>query len=795
MKIAMLAPSPIPFTIGGAENLAWSLVENLNQKSSHQVELIKVPVREDNFWNIIDGYYTFYMLDLSHFDVVICSKYPAWMIRHPHCLYYVLHCLRGLYDTYHFMKQPLEVPRGNRYVDEILEYMALNPDPRDLDDFFALLFAMRENEQDIPQGYFSFPGPFIRKIMHYMDSFGMNQNHPSTYYAISDTVKNRLEYFPKNAKVEVIYPPVSLKEYKNGAYKHIFMVSRLDTAKRIDLLIAAMKLVKSDVKLYIAGTGPHEAALKELAQDDPRIEFVGFVTDAEVDEYYANCLVVPYFPYEEDYGLITVEAMKHKKPVITTEDAGGPTEFVVNGETGFVTEALPQKIAEKIDYLAQNPQEAQRMGENAFQKVAGITWDNAVADIDRAAKALQEEGGKASRKKITVASTFSVWPPTGGGQARVFGLYHALAKTFDVEIVNFSADGGSANRRLATGLREVSLPFGSVLEKKQWQYDAELGAPAGDIAKLKFCGEAPHFLAQLKKSIQQSDLVVLSEPYTWNLVKQVLGNTPFVYESLNVEVILKDHILPESPMKKQALELVRTAEKECCEKSAFIMTCSQEDKDKLVELYAVSPEKIIVVPNGVDSSATQYTSPEKRVLNKQEMGFEQEKIGIFMGSWHGPNLDAAQEIMDIALCCPQVKFMLLGSQCNYLKRFSMPPNVALLGQVSEKQKATIFATADFSLNPMRLGSGTNLKMFDYMAAGLPVITTSFGTRGINRKDLFIIADTTEELVQAVNDFSLAKQAEKLPLARQYVEEVFDWKAIAKLLENRIDGLFAHNGNR
>ena len=74
--------------------------------------------------------------------------------------------------------------------------------------------------------------------------------------AISNTVKNRKDYFPEYANVDVVYPPTILKECNTGDSKHIFFCSRLDAPKRIDMLVRAMKHVKSDVKLYIAGTGP-----------------------------------------------------------------------------------------------------------------------------------------------------------------------------------------------------------------------------------------------------------------------------------------------------------------------------------------------------------------------------------------------------------------------------------------------------------------------------------------------------------------------------------------------------------
>ena len=55
---------------------------------------------EQRFADLVASYEAFARLDLGHFDVVISGKYPAWMVRHPRHLVYMLHRLRGLYDTY-----------------------------------------------------------------------------------------------------------------------------------------------------------------------------------------------------------------------------------------------------------------------------------------------------------------------------------------------------------------------------------------------------------------------------------------------------------------------------------------------------------------------------------------------------------------------------------------------------------------------------------------------------------------------------------------------------------------------
>ena len=77
MKIAIVAPSSVPFTIGGAENLYWGLQNFINEETQFQCELIKLPSREDDLFQIIDSYKAFSKLDLTYFDTLISTKYPS----------------------------------------------------------------------------------------------------------------------------------------------------------------------------------------------------------------------------------------------------------------------------------------------------------------------------------------------------------------------------------------------------------------------------------------------------------------------------------------------------------------------------------------------------------------------------------------------------------------------------------------------------------------------------------------------------------------------------------------------
>ncbi len=77
MKIAIVAPSPVPFLIGGAEKFWWGLHHHINQLTPHVAELFKIPSRDCTFWGTIEAYEEFTGFDLAHFDMVISSKFPA----------------------------------------------------------------------------------------------------------------------------------------------------------------------------------------------------------------------------------------------------------------------------------------------------------------------------------------------------------------------------------------------------------------------------------------------------------------------------------------------------------------------------------------------------------------------------------------------------------------------------------------------------------------------------------------------------------------------------------------------
>ena len=789
MKIGIVAPSPVPFCIGGAEKLCWGLLNHINQETPHTAELIKVPSREHNFWDLVATYREFARLDLSHFDLLISGKYPAWMVQHPNHVCYMLHRLRGLYDTYHFARLPLECDRSHPKIADLVDFMRRNQGASvPLEDFFGQVDRLRG--LDLPQEYFSFPGPLIRQIIHFLDGVGLAPSRIRRYAAIARNVAGRPDYFPSGADVHVAYPPSDLKYFRSGEQKYFFTVGRLDGAKRIRLLVEAMLRSSTDVPLKIAGTGPDEADLRSLAGNDPRIEFLGFVNDDDLIHLYADALAVPYVPYDEDYGLVTIEAMASGKPVLTTTDAGGPNEFVRRDETGYVVEPSPEALAERFEYMGAHRRGLLAMKTACQQTVKPVTWER-VCDVLLSDRGTQRRSISTSRAKpkITLTTTFPIYPPRGGGQNRIYHLYRNLADSFDVEIVSLCDHGEpETDDEIAEGVRELRIPKTLGHAQREGYLASKAGnVPVSDVASPKLYRLTPRYLEVLKSSAAGSDWLVASHPYLLPALLEARSAHKLIYEAHNVEAILKETILPDNALGRYFIRLTRHIEQQCCDYSALVMTCSEEDSTTLRGAYRVDAEKLVEVPNGVDlDSVTYRTLKERHELKRRLRGGTPFTV-LFMASWHGPNIEAALCALQIARFLPLVHFLLMGSVGQYLQHFgfALPPNVKLLGVVSDETKDEVLSWVDLAINPMESGSGTNLKMLDYMAAGIPVLSTPFGARGLGMSDgvhgrlapLIELPRLIEEIRSQDNNVT----AVMVETARQHVAEHFSWEVIARKL--------------
>ena len=116
--------------------------------------------------------------------------------------------------------------------------------------------------------------------------------------------------------------------YKKHDTHTIGTVSHLNSRKRVNILIKSfLEANIENSRLLIGGKGPELDNLKKLSKNDSRIEFLGFIPDDKLNEFY-NSLDIFVFPtIMEGYGLPIVEAMACGKQVITLEDAFIPRDI------------------------------------------------------------------------------------------------------------------------------------------------------------------------------------------------------------------------------------------------------------------------------------------------------------------------------------------------------------------------------------------------------------------------------------------------------------------------------------
>ncbi len=334
MRIVVAAPQ-VPFVRGGAELMAEDLVDALRTRG-HEAEIVSIPFKWYPGTRVLDQALLWRLADLTEadgqpIDRVIATKFPAYCVRHPNKVAWVLHQFRQAYD----------------YDRTELGQFDESPEDRATRRAIARLDAVALGE--------------ARKV-----------------FATSQNVADRLQRHNGIEARVLPHPPQSLSYREAEPEGFVLSVNRLDRAKRIDLLIEAARREPS-LRIVITGEGPDRERLERLASGlNGQVRFAGRVDDEELVDLYARSLAVYYAPLDEDFGMVPYEAFLSGKPVVTAHDAGGPLEVVRDHETGVVVAAEAAEIARACAYLAAHVDEAKAWGRAGRLLAERVTWDACV---------------------------------------------------------------------------------------------------------------------------------------------------------------------------------------------------------------------------------------------------------------------------------------------------------------------------------------------------------------------------------------------------------------------------------
>ena len=203
-------------------------------------------------------------------------------------------------------------------------------------------------------------------------------------FANSQTVAARLLRFNGIRSEPLYHPPPLAGRYRSGPPGDtVLWVGRLDSWKRPGLLLDALPPAP-EAKAVFVGRGPEQDRLRRRAVElglDGRVRFLEHVDDETLIALYAGSRLVAVTAAGEDLGYVPLEAFLSGKAVLTTEDAGGPLEFVKDGETGLVVAPRPEAMGVALRLAWSRPEALQALGDAGRRRAAALTWDEPVSRL------------------------------------------------------------------------------------------------------------------------------------------------------------------------------------------------------------------------------------------------------------------------------------------------------------------------------------------------------------------------------------------------------------------------------
>ena len=393
-----------------------------------------------------------------------------------------------------------------------------------------------------------------------------------------------------------------------------------------------------------------------------------------------------------------------------------------------------------------------------------------------------------TRPKITVVNYYNIFPVNNGGKLAILGFYKALSEWFDITLVCLSGfyDRFVSPLKLTNHLTVVSLALPDSLVSLDAEVQKEFGVNIhSELTDIMTIIRGGHCCSELIENLKNlstgSSIIITEHVYTYRLVRAIADKREDLavwYRAQNVEYDYKIDTWGIYNLPSAIYNEIFSLEKACCEGSDLILTITDNDAKRFCELYDADNRKILNISAGYDAESIRFTLPSKRIQNAGNGQFS----ALYISSSAQVAVNAADRIADAARAMHDVYFYIAGAVGSKMKTDSLTNNVKVLGLVSDEEKIKLLETCDFALNPISGGSGLNIKMLEYFASGIPVITTDFGARGIAVEDGVNCLVTGEESIyDSIRRFSSLSFTERDNLAikaRELYLDNYTWRNCA-----------------
>jgi glycosyltransferase involved in cell wall biosynthesis len=388
-----------------------------------------------------------------------------------------------------------------------------------------------------------------------------------------------------------------------------------------------------------------------------------------------------------------------------------------------------------------------------------------------------------------------ILPVDTGGKIRSYNILSHLERTHAVTYLSYysgrrDTSYETALRERFPGARPIHIPASETRLSQYWDYLCRLLSSPFPYAVTNFTHrEVQHELAQWlggnRFDVAVCDFLAASLNFPERMA------VPCVLFQHNVESVLwrRRAETETAPWRKipYGLEARKMSRYETRAIGRFhhVIAVSGRDRDEMLKM---DPRcQITVVPTGVDTS--QYRVTPSAAADPPRV--------VFTGSmdWE-PNIDGVeyfcQQIWPSILAdFPQARFQIVGRDPHPRVRRLKTPSVEITGNVPSiidyLRPATVVAV------PLRIGGGTRLKIFEAMAMGKAVVSTSIGAEGLDVNDGrdLIIADTAELFAAGIKrllrDSALRRNLEQ---AAASTAARYDWSKIASTFAEVLEKLIA-----
>ena len=405
---------------------------------------------------------------------------------------------------------------------------------------------------------------------------------------------------------------------------------------------------------------------------------------------------------------------------------------------------------------------------------------------------LRRELARSAKPVLVYVVPFDIWKLRTGGGQRIAGIAKALSAEFDVFILSSAwSVPVFAVRDLAPDCRLLAVP----MEPEFRTGRQGKGPGAGMVAFADDFDRLPGSRALLDPFKGVVRAWGFTHPTAWPVVKAHgrPGQKTFYDAHDDYAQFIRQAYGGENEAATRKLTAWESAA--LAEVSAAVY-CTEDDRAAAAKRNPACAAQQVVVPNGVDVKACRAVEPSLARRERQAAGLAR-PLAVFVGALHNPNREAADFIIGtLAPAFPQLVFAVVGMNAHsYRERGGPEPgsNVVFTGPVEEDVKEALFGLAEVALAPMRSGTGSSLKIPDYVAHGKIVIGTPVGLRGFEELNRFAsviaTADVAGALAEVLGRLEREPEAydEACRQARAWVETTLDWSVAARPLVAAMGG--------